>query len=102
VSYDTAVPPNDTGTYTVPPIVRRDHDEPLRRITVPTGTTTRTEHLYRAHLPDGRIRDTDPFDAPQATPFGRFHLPKATRIEHLTCEITVTADAWTPTAREVS
>lgn len=87
------IPPDDSVYFAPDPC--RDYEDHVRRITVPTGTTTRTEHLYRAYPPDGRIRDTEPLDArADGQPFGRLRLPWGTRIERFTREITVTATVW--------
>ncbi len=70
-----------------------------------TGTTTRTQRITRAHLPDGRIEDSPPQDVRPGTPldealaglsamFGRRALPPGTRFERLERTVTTTATGW--------
>lgn len=74
---------------------------------IPTGTTTKTQWMLRAYLPDGRIADSRPRDGAAANPtdpgrvvaefFGRLAFPAGTRFEHLERTVTTTATAWSPT-----
>lgn len=65
------------------------------------GTTAWTQRISRAHLPDGRIKDSEPVDVDMATTvsalktaFGRYAFPPGTRFERLERQVTVTATEW--------
>ncbi len=70
----------------------------------PTGTTTKTQFMLRAYLPDGRIEDSRPQEGKARNPnepgrivvefFGRLALPKGTRFERRERTITITASEW--------
>ncbi len=69
------------------------------------GATTWTQRISRAHLPDGRIKDSEPVDIDHTNrnatalnglkaAFGRYAFPPGTRFERLEREVTVTASEW--------
>jgi hypothetical protein len=73
----------------------------------PTGTSVRVERIVRAHYPDGRVEDSNPFDPATlggklATAFGRMHLLSGTRLECLERTITTTATDWAPVVNEAA
>ncbi len=69
------------------------------------GVTTWTQRISRAHLPDGRIKDSEPVNLDYTNQgqttinglkaaFGRYAFPPETRFERLERQVTVTATEW--------